>query len=549
MTNKKIKSWHLDDSLRLQIENSNGSGGSSANLEAALAQYVKKTDKITRTQLADSVFDNVNTSIGNLRNELGQYRNNATPIGRSDLSSGLITELDNLALTASSLPEDFDTRVNTAINNKINSQAFQNQIVGLVSSDISTLNTDVGILKTTVGDSNSGLVKNVDTLQTNVSTLQTAVGSLQTTAGSLQTAIGSNSSGIIKAVNDNASDISDIQSSISDIDSSVSTLSSNYTSLDLRVSAIENTSDAYRLITDKIAESDLSNALVNKINGYGTDITSIQSRLNIINSDGKAVLAVNVAETSTELANMKTALVSPIIYAPTMVAYAISNLSWNVNAELIDSTSKTYSDFTLSSNNISAGSLTPSVNNGIITVNNNTNNFESLLFGIYGKDLKLEFPVSSGNSTIPITIIIDNQFFSTELEQDELLDINLNVYIENLSHGAHRIEIIIGPNTELKINNTIGITDSSHSGLLITSDVPVSSTYNNIMYDNVNYFDLSSMNGTYGFTEPSGFDTIDSNSYTMGICRNELINHKIIYSEFNNKAYIIDNRKLISFNI
>ena len=156
MANQKIKNWHLDDSLRLQIESGSGGGaGSSAALEAALAQYVKKTDKITRTQLADSVFDNVNTSIGNLRNELGQYRAIATPIGRSDLSSALQTELDTLALTASSLPADFDTRVETAITNKIGSQEFEDQIAGLVTTEyasaISTLQSSVGTLQTNLG--------------------------------------------------------------------------------------------------------------------------------------------------------------------------------------------------------------------------------------------------------------------------------------------------------------------------------------------------------------------------------------------------------------
>ena len=156
MANRKIQNWHLDDSLRLQIESGSGGGsGSSAALEAALAQYVKKTDKITRTQLADSVFDNVNTSIGNLRNELGQYRAIATPIGRSDLSSALQTELDTLALTASSLPADFDTRVETAITNKIGSQEFEDQIVNLVTteyaSSISMLQSNVGALQTNLG--------------------------------------------------------------------------------------------------------------------------------------------------------------------------------------------------------------------------------------------------------------------------------------------------------------------------------------------------------------------------------------------------------------
>lgn len=551
MANKKIKNWHLDDSLRLQIESGSGGGaGSSAALEAALAQYVKKTDKITRTQLADSVFDNVNTSIGNLRNELGQYRAIATPIGRSDLSSALQTELDTLALTASSLPADFDTRVETAITNKIGSQEFEDQIVNLVTTQYAS---SVTSLQNVVGDNNSGLVKDVNnntssistinstltTLQSNLGTLQNTVSTVQTNIGTLQTNYGT------------------INNSLTSLDSRVTNLEAQDTLFTASLLDINNSLSDYRLKSDPIGETDLSSALQTKIQGYDSSIPSIVSDVSNleVKVDNLAItsysaLITNVATTSSELSTLKTNLSPSILYLPSMTTYAIDEKEWNGYAStIINSTSEiSYSDAVISSTNIDTGSLTASINSGTITINNNTNDFGSLLFGIYGKNLKINVNVPSGSGRLPISLIIDKQLFPFAIDQEESNSV-ASLYVENMSHGAHRIEIVILPNTEFSMSSTIGVTDDSNSGLLISSDIPSASTYDNIMYNNVNYFNLSSMNGTYTFTEPNNFDTVDQNSYIVEAYDMNAVNGKIIYSQFNQKAYIMNNRKLVNFVI
>lgn len=551
MANKKIKNWHLDDSLRLQIESGSGGGaGSSAALEAALAQYVKKTDKITRTQLADSVFDNVNTSIGNLRNELGQYRAIATPIGRSDLSSALQTELDTLALTASSLPADFDTRVETAITNKIGSQEFEDQIVNLVTTQYAS---SVTSLQNVVGDNNSGLVKDVNnntssistinstltTLQSNLGTLQNTVSTVQTNIGTLQTNYGT------------------INNSLTSLDSRVTNLEAQDTLFTASLLDINNSLSDYRLKSDPIGETDLSSALQTKIQGYDSSIPSIVSDVSNleVKVDNLAIMSysaliTNVATTSSELSTLKTNLSPSILYLPSMTTYAIDEKEWNGYAStIINSTSEiSYSDAVISSTNIDTGSLTASINSGTITINNNTNDFGSLLFGIYGKNLKINVNVPSGSGRLPISLIIDKQLFPFAIDQEESNSV-ASLYVENMSHGAHRIEIVILPNTEFSMSSTIGVTDDSNSGLLISSDIPSASTYDNIMYNNVNYFNLSSMNGTYTFTEPNNFDTVDQNSYIVEAYDMNAVNGKIIYSQFNQKAYIMNNRKLVNFVI
>lgn len=563
MANKKIQNWHLDDSLRLQIENGGGGGaGSSAALEAALAQYVKKTDKITRTQLADSVFDSVNTSIGNLRNELGQYRAIATPIGRSDLSSALQTELDTLALTANSLPADFDTRVETAITNKIGSQEFEDQIVSLVTteyaSSISTLQSSVGTLQTNLGT----LQNNVSAIQLNVGTLQTDYSTINGYVSNLRASVGDSSSGLIKNVSDNTSSISTINSTLTDIDSSITNLTTRVDTLESQNTSITdslldlNTAlDSYRLKSEKIAETDLSTTLQAKITEYDTnipllssDISNLESRLNNVVTASFAVLTTNVAKTQSELNTLKTNLTPSIFYLPSMMVYAIDQKDWNEYASTItnESSEVSYANYTLSTNNIDSGSITPTINDGVITINNNTSDFTSLLLGIYGKDIKLNIIVPTGTDILPLSIIIDKQLFPFDLTK-ESSETTQSIYIENLSHGAHRIEIKIAPNTEFKISSTIGITDNNNSGLLIASDIPAENTYNSIMYNNVNYFDLSSMNGTYTFTEPTTFDTVNINSYVLKTCNAESINGKIIYSQFDQKAYIVNNRKMMDF--
>ena len=57
------------------------------------------------------------------------------------------------------------------------------------------------------------------------------------------------------------------------------------------------------------------------------------------------------------------------------------------------------------------------------------------------------------------------------------------------------------------------------------------------------------MNGTYTFTEPTNFDTVDSNSYVLKIYDMKAIDKKILYSKFDQKAYIVDNREIIDFTI
>lgn len=554
MANKKIQNWHLDDSLRLQIENGGGGGaGSSAALEAALAQYVKKTDKITRTQLADSVFDSVNTSIGNLRNELGQYRAIATPIGRSDLSSALQTELDTLALTANSLPADFDTRVETAITNKIGSQEFEDQIVSLVTtkyaSSISALQSSVGTLQTNLGT----LQNNVSAIQLNVGTLQTDYSTINGHVSNLRTSVGDSSSGLIKNVSDNTSSISTINSTLTDINSSISglttrveTLESQNTSITDSLLDMDTALGLCRLKSEKIEQSDLSTPLQTEL----SEINNLKTQVNNLSVSSFSIVIIDVAKTQSELNTLKTNLSPSILYKPSMMAYVIDQKRWNEYANIIvdESSDVTYANHALSSNNVTAGSLTPLIGSGLITTNNNTNDFVALLFGIYGKNLKLNITVPSGSELLPMAVIIDKQLFTFDLTQ-ESSEVVKSVYIENLSHGAHRIEIIIPPNTEFKMSSDIGITDDSNSGLLISSDVPTANTYDSIMYNNVNYFNLSSMSGTYTFTEPTNFDTIDSNSYVLKIYDMKDIDKKILYSKFDQKAYIVDNREIIDFTI
>lgn len=554
MANKKIQNWHLDDSLRLQIENGGGGGaGSSAALEAALAQYVKKTDKITRTQLADSVFDSVNTSIGNLRNELGQYRAIATPIGRSDLSSALQTELDTLALTANSLPADFDTRVETAITNKIGSQEFEDQIVSLVTteyaSSISTLQSSVGTLQTNLGT----LQNNVSAIQLNVGTLQTDYSTINGYVSNLRTSVGDSSSGLIKNVSDNTSSISTINSTLTDINSSISglttrveTLESNNASITDSLLDMDTALGSCRLKSEKIEQSDLSTLLQTEL----SEINNLKTQINNLSVSSFSIVIIDVAKTQSELNTLKTNLSPSILYKPSMMAYVIDQKRWNEYANIIvdELSDVTYANHALSSNNVTAGSLTPSIGSGLITTNNNTNDFVALLFGIYGKNLKLNITVPSGSELLPMAVIIDKQLFTFDLTQESSEAVK-SVYIENLSHGAHRIEIMIPPNTEFKMSSDIGITDDSNSGLLISSDVPTANTYDSVMYNNVNYFNLSSMSGTYTFTEPTNFDTIDSNSYVLKIYDMKDIDKKILYSKFDQKAYIVDNREIIDFTI
>lgn len=540
MANRKIQNWHLDDSLRLQIENGSGGGtGSSAALEAALAQYVKKTDKITRTQLADNVFDSVNTSIGNLRNELGQYRTIATPIGRSDLSSALQTELDTLALTASSLPADFDTRVETAITNKISSQEFEDQIVNLVTeeyaSSISTLQSNVGTLQTNLGT----LQNNVSAIQLNVGTLQTDYNTINGYVSSLRTSVGDSSSGLIKNVSDNTSSISDLTTRVGTLESQNTSITNSLLDMDAAIGSC-------RLKSEKIEQSDLSTPLQTEL----SEINNLKTQFNNLSASSFSIIIIDVAKTQSELNTLKTNLSPSILYKPSMMAYAIDQKKWNEYANIIidDSSDITYANYALSSSNVTAGSLTPSIDSELITVNNNTNDFTALLFGIYGKNLKLNITVPSGSENLPMAVIIDKQLFTFDLAK-ESSEVIKSVYIENLSHGAHRIEIMIPPNTEFKMSSNIGITDDSNSGLLISSDIPAANTYDNIMYNNVNYFNLSSMNGTYTFTEPTNFDTIDSNSYVLKIYDMKDIDKKILYSKFDQKAYIVDNREIIDFTI
>jgi hypothetical protein len=95
------------------------------------------------------------------------------------------------------------------------------------------------------------------------------------------------------------------------------------------------------------------------------------------------------------------------------------------------------------------------------------------------------------------------------------------------------------------MSSTVGLFDDEHTGLLVSADIPAESTYNNTKIDNVDYFNLSNMTVTYSFTEEYNFDTIDSSSYEWEIFDTKKVEGRIIYSEYDDKVYAINNRKVI----
>ncbi len=536
MNSNKIHEWHLDNALRAKING--GTSGSSVDMESVLSDYVKKTDTIQRSQLSDSVFDVTNQTIANLRNSLNGYRANNVPIVKTDLSSELQLELENLGTVAGSLPSDFNEQVEDIVIDIVGTTEFKNSIVNQVASNVSDLQVDVETLQTNVG-----------TLQTNVGTLQTNIGTLQTNVGTLQTNLGTASSDILELQAANTT----INSDIFDLQGSVESLQSQYNTLSTALSDhITTSANTFRANTDAIGMLDLTQELQSKISNYDTDIASLEMKTSTLEDNysfsDKSIMLINVATTSSELNTMKTALVSPILYTPKMMLCKLENGKWNCQARFFvnEESNDPYANHILSNSNIDTGSLTPTISSGNITVNNNTNDFESLIFGIYSTSLCIKILVQHGNNiSIPLTILIDGQFFSFDLPQDLTEDTFSEIYFEVLSPGAHRIEILILPNSSLTMSSTVGLFDDEHTGLLVSADIPAESTYNNTKIDNVDYFNLSNMTGTYSFTEVDDFDTIDSSSYEWEIFDTKKVEGRIIYSEYDDKVYAINNRKVI----
>lgn len=482
--NGKIKEWHLDEDLLLKLIRE------GADIASVLTNYVKKTDIISKNQLNNDVFTEVNNRITVLISQLEKYRLINNPIAETDLTPSLQTKIRDLQNTVDALvefvsgqPLDLQTLINNSIEEKIASSSYLTDLKREITTDLE--NGPIARLHSSFS-----------TLQNTVNALNNQFTTFQETADSRYRR-------------------SNIAITTEDLNGQLQTLLSDHTS---NISSLQ------------LQKQD-------KVGGNAGQIIAVNPFNSLIPQDH--ILCENIVETMAELNTMRDNLASPIIFYNKQLSYKIRKNPWNHALEINKTSNNAYTNVASAMTTFKANDVSIAINDGIVTAaNNSLSDYGDISFGFYGTRCKIAFAISDN---IILHFFIDNAIHNIIFYAN---DTSKDLCIENLSEGPHVIRFVIEPDTTLVFSKGIGI-DNTHAGLLIAVDIPDESMYKNNMYDTGDYFDFSTASGTYTFTKNNVSKITPETAYTAGWFDINSYEGRVIFSKENLKLYYCKNNTFI----
>ena len=537
-----IKENHLDPEFLRKLL----TGGNSSSFDLALTEYVKKTDKITKSQLHQDYLNEVNDAIAAVEARLANYYSKFEPISRAEIDSEFESDIAALEIAVSNfnqIASDLEATVAGSVNNYIENSNIVTDVTEAVKNNVETMVSNISQTVINHGERIAALEIQTEDLESDVDRLET---DLETTNQSVQTVQNN-----ISTINNSITSINAILDRIGNIDTQLSEFRSTC-------------ANTYRQLEDKIIEEDLDPAIVQTIGNLQTAVESLQNtnfnpmvqvegsagQVATIDHQGSLVGADLVYFAyaydwyhETEDAQFKG--FSPIIDLNEERVLTISHALWNEAArrnrqretvplnenekvteatiENSDQTEEdinwpkdddesTYQDLVMTASNIAisveamnvAQEQDPNENTGTedpeptptltiegkdVSVSNPYIDKRVYVdIGFYGTQFKIYGKISSVNG-FEATINIDNRqqydlAYGTEKSSADGVCL---LCVEGLSEGPHRIRFIVGPEETLKLLDKIKI-DAVHGVLLFKEDIFPDFFWEETLYDGGNYF-------------------------------------------------------------
>lgn len=540
-----IKENHLDPEFLRKLL----TGGNSSSFDLALTEYVKKTDKITKSQLHQDYLNEVNDAIAAVEARLANYYSKFEPISRAEIDSEFESDIAALEIAVSNfnqIASDLEATVAGSVNNYIENSNIVTDVTEAVKNNVETMVSNMSQTVINHGERIAALEIQTEDLESDVDRLET---DLETTNQSVQTVQNN-----ISTINNSITSINAILDRIGNIDTQLSEFRSTC-------------ANTYRQLEDKIIKEDLDPALVQTIGNLQTAVESLQNtNFNpIVQVEGSAGQVATIDHQGslvgadlvyfayaydwyheTEDAQFKG--FSPIIDLNEEQVLTISHALWNEAAkrnrqketvplnenekvteatiENSDQTEEdinwpkdddesTYQDLVMRENNIAISveamnvaqeqdpnentdteepeepELTPTLTIKGKDVSVSNPYIDKRVYvdiGFYGTQFKIYGKISSVGG-FEATINIDNrqQYDLAYSTEKASADGVCLLCVEGLSEGPHRIRFIVGPEETLKLLDKIKI-DAVHGVLLFKEDIFPDFFWEETLYDGGNYF-------------------------------------------------------------
>lgn len=519
MANSKlIKERNLDPELLAKILSS----GSSVDVQGVLKDYVKKTDKIEKKQLGDTVISYIEDMAGQGTSGLGSYYRKGETIDINDIPQSLISDVSNASASAA--------KANKALENV--SQTISDEAATKVNEYIQ--NTDI------VGTTYKSVKQELDeTYNPKFQYYDEQIPSL------------------INKINTNSTSIAGVQEryrrkdeliTYADLDADVT---NKFESLTINVSNLNDTKQ------DKLY-GDAGSIIYMKDDSPIPDDIFISGAY-VINSIDRSYAASKH--------------ISPIIDFSTFKKYTTIYEEWNYNEHinndnigvLNNTVSDGYTRYNVTSSNyiISDSSAISETDDGYFTITAPESSKIRIALGFWGTKCKLNGQIQKRpdqeSDQKQIDIFIDSDDMGTlDIYGDNVLDTACIFSTTELSEGRHRIDIRLNEGSILKLNKYMDL-DSTNSAVLLSADIPDLSIYESLfdkqdtfinmpstyttISKSADLFDISTktIDALYNIEPAPELYMIDGNNADNN--DNSLKNH-ILLSTISDSAFLIKNNAI-----
>lgn len=253
-TPRLIKENHLDPEFLRRLL----TGGNSASFDAALTEYVKKTDKITKSQIHQDYLNEVNDAIAAVEAKLANYYNKLDPISRENIDSDFESDIATLEIAVSrfnQIAENLEDTVASTVNDYLNNSSVIPDITETVRVNVQETVDGMSQTVNSHTDRIAALEIKADTLESGLGSIETG---LDTASQNIQTAQNN-----IVSINDSLNSINATLDRIQNIDAELN----NFKSL---------CAETYRKLSDPIPEADLDPAVLQAISDLQAAVAALQ---------------------------------------------------------------------------------------------------------------------------------------------------------------------------------------------------------------------------------------------------------------------------------
>ena len=247
-----IKENHLDPEFLRRLL----TGGNSASFDAALTEYVKKTDKITKSQIHQDYLNEVNDAIAAVEARLANYYSKLEQISRDDIDSDFESDIATLEIAVSRL-NNIANNLEETVADTVNDYIDNSSIIPDITETVRVKETVDGMAQTV-----SSNTSRIAALETKTDTMESDIGSIET---SLDTA---------------TQNIQTVQNNITSINGSINSINAildRIQNIDTELNNFRTTcADTYRRLVDPIPEADLDPAVLQTISDLQSAVAALQ---------------------------------------------------------------------------------------------------------------------------------------------------------------------------------------------------------------------------------------------------------------------------------